>query len=128
MNIPSATRSPSEPRVATALGTQDAPTLGTYLDEHDPFEAALLRMVETNRRKRSDYAVDGNIWSNFEHAGRAVGISALEGIDYMVATKQARLMALRANGRSPMNESVADTYLDRAVYAVLALAYLHDNA
>ena len=93
------------------------------LNPDDPIERVLLDIVRTNRAKRADYAQDGNIFSNFEQAAFAAGTSVEQGIEYMIATKQARLVALRTNGRPPANESVYDTKLDRAVYSVIALAY-----
>ena len=45
----------------------------------------------------------------------------------LVSLKQARLRALRQNGRPPINESILDTYLDRAVYATLSLGLVLDD-
>lgn len=95
-------------------------------DPSDPIDAVLLKMHETNRRKRADYAVDGNPFGNFEGMVSRLGMPGfgpLEAIEVMIAVKEERLVALRANGRPPANESVADTLLDRAVYAVLAYAW-----
>lgn len=94
------------------------------LDERDPFEAALIKIVTTNRRKRRDYAVDGSPWSSFEFTAGVLGLPAVDAAVHNVAQKLGRLSALRANGRSdePANETVDDTYLDLAVYAVIALA------
>lgn len=96
------------------------------LDDNDPIEKVLIDIVLTNRKKRADYAQDGSIFSNFEQAAFAAGTTVAQGIEYMIATKQARLVALRSNGREPQNESVYDTMLDRAVYSVIALAYANN--
>jgi hypothetical protein len=95
-----------------------------YLDADDPFEAALVEIVLTNRRKRADYALDGSPWSNFDFTAGVVGITAAEAAIHNVAQKLARLAALKANGRTkdPKNEGVNDTYLDLAVYGVIAYA------
>lgn len=97
------------------------------LDPTDPIERVLIDIVKTNRKKRADYAQDGSIFSNFEQAAFSAGTTVEQGIEYMIATKQARLIALRSNGREPQNESVQDTMLDRAVYCVIALAYKAQN-
>lgn len=97
------------------------------LNPDDPIEKVLIEIVSTNRKKRADYAQDGNIFSNFEQASFAAGVSPLQGIEYMIATKQARLVALRSNGRAPQNESVQDTMLDRAVYCIISLAYMEQS-
>lgn len=95
------------------------------LDPNDPFEAALIPMVETNRRKRADYAADGDPFSNFRITSGFAGfenawLSAL----FNCQQKLARITALRKNGRlaEPKNEAVEDTLLDNAVYGVIALA------
>jgi len=88
-------------------------------------ERAMIEMVEVSRRKRADYATDGDEFSNFRGSAHFAGfehpsMSAL----FNVAQKLERIRALRANGRMDdvANEAVADTFLDIAVYAVLAHA------
>ena len=97
------------------------------LDGDDSFEAVLIDMVRVYRAKRRDYAVDGNMFSNFVAASATVGIDGFgpqEAAVFNIAQKLARLKALRANGRMarPENETVADTCLDMAVYAVILTA------
>lgn len=94
------------------------------LDPADPFEAALIGMVATNRRKRNDYTVDpagGPFW-NFERSAAQTGMTREQVVEVFIATKQARLEALTTSGRPPANEAIDDTIEDRAVYAVIALA------
>lgn len=98
------------------------------LDPNDPFDAAIIPIVLMNRRKRQDYAHDGNDpFTNFRESSAALGLAgfgAVEAADFNIAQKQARLAALRKNGRfdDPANEAVEDTYLDRAVYSIIAYA------
>lgn len=92
------------------------------LNADDPFEAALIAMVETNRRKRADYASDGDPWRNFKDTARQVNSTPGMSCEVLIATKQSRLSNLLGTGRNPQNESVEDTVLDRAVYSVIALA------
>lgn len=97
------------------------------LNPDDPFERVIMDMVATNRRKRADYAVDGSPWSNFDDTANALGIpgfTPVDSVNFNIEQKSARLRSLRKNGRmqDPRNESVTDTYLDRAVYSVIALA------
>jgi len=77
-------------------------------------------MVKMNRRKRADYASEANIFKNFDEVASASQgmVTAKEYADIQVIMKTARIQNLR--GRPAVNESVLDSYLDRAVYAVLA--------
>jgi hypothetical protein len=97
------------------------------LDPEDPFESVITTMVETNRRKRLDYAVDGSPFSNFDDTSNNLGLDGFSSSDsalFNILQKIARLRSLRKNGRlnDPANEAVEDTYLDLAVYAVIAFA------
>lgn len=101
------------------------------LDPDDPFESVLIPIIETNRKKRRDYASDDDIFSNFAGTARFAGFEA----DWLSALfncsqKLERMSALRLNGRlnDPANEAVADTLLDNAVYGIIALAiYARDQ-
>lgn len=98
-----------------------------FLDASDPFERVLIDIVRTNRAKRRDYALDGSPFSNFDTSAAGMGLEgfgAVESAVFNINQKLARLRSLRANGRldDPANESVTDTYLDLAVYGVIALA------
>jgi hypothetical protein len=105
----------------------DLPKGSLVLDPADPFDAALIPIVETNRKKRKDYAADGDPFSNFTTSSDFLGLAGFgptEAALFNVTQKLARLKALRANGRMhrAANESVADTYLDLAVYGILTYA------
>lgn len=102
-----------------------APDLSITLDPSDPFERALVNMILTNRRKRRDYALDGDPFSNFTATARFANfpyrwMSQL----FNCSQKLARITSLTANGRveETANEAVGDTLEDNAVYAVLAYA------
>jgi hypothetical protein len=97
------------------------------LNPNDPFEKQLISIVETNRRKRKDYALDGDPFSNFRMTSELLGIPGFgttEAALFNVIQKLIRLHSLRKNGRihDTTNESVTDTYLDAAVYAVITFA------
>lgn len=95
------------------------------LDPRFALERALIDMVEVSRRKRADYATDDDEFSNFRGTAEFAGFEtpALSAL-FNVAQKMERIRALRANGRmaEPSNEAVEDTFLDLAVYGVLAFA------
>jgi hypothetical protein len=103
------------------------------LDPSDLFDAALIPIVLTNRKKRADYAKDGNAFDNFETSSSLMGLEGFgptESALFNVTQKLARLKSLRQNGRmdDPQNEAVTDTYLDLAVYGVLAYAIHRSEA
>lgn len=97
------------------------------LDPTDPFDAALISIVEINRRKRADYAKDDDPFSNFETTAFMLGIDEFGPVEsalFNMLQKIARLQSLRINGRmaDTSNESVMDTYLDLAVYGIITYA------
>jgi hypothetical protein len=97
----------------------------TLLDHHDPLEATLAHIATIARTKRRDYALDGHPYSNFHDTATMLGLpgfTEVESACFNVLQKIARLRSLRANGRltDPTNETVQDTYLDLACYAVIA--------
>src|SRR6266566_8491392 len=95
------------------------------LDPGDSFDAALIPIVLTNTAKRRDYSHDGaDVFTNFRETAEAMAIDGFDAVasaDFNICQKQARLRALRLNGRldDPTNESVLDTYLDRACYSII---------
>ena len=96
--------------------------------EDDPFEAVLIGMVETNRRKRADYAKDSDPFSNFKATASFLNVPPYMAALFNCQQKLARVSALTTNARTnkPQNEALEDTLLDNAVYAVIALAiYRH---
>lgn len=98
------------------------------LDPNDPFERVLIDIVATNRKKRADYALDGSPFSNFEFTSEVMGFTSVEGSAvFNVAQKLARLSSLNRNRRKPQNETVEDTYLDMACYAIIAYAIYKDR-
>lgn len=101
------------------------------LDPNQPFEAALIKMVQTNRAKRADYASDENPLSNFYETADHVSLTAGHSVELLIATKQSRLKNLlkkhfTGTGK-PQNEGIEDSLLDRAVYAVIAMTIWEDG-
>lgn len=98
------------------------------LDRNDPFEAAVADMVELNRKKRADYTTGNDLLWNFRYQSEEMGLDVVECVNFLIAVKQGRIKALqRLNRKKPKNESLEDTYIDRAVYSVLALVALREG-
>jgi soluble P-type ATPase len=98
------------------------------LEEEDPFEKVLLEIVSLQRNKAQDYAADGDTLKNMREVVQMLGIkeyTVVEDCNAMVHRKSARINNLR--GRSARNESVRDSYVDRAVYAILAIVALDEE-
>lgn len=101
------------------------------LDANDPFDSAVIKLVAMNRKKRADYAADSDWASNFRDVASNLAMSGFgpaESALVLLLTKVARLRSLRLNGRmdDPNNESVLDTYLDLAVYAIIVFALISE--
>jgi hypothetical protein len=89
-----------------------------------PFEDVLYDMLQLHYLKRRDYAGDGHPNQNFYDTAYQLSSTAGLSVEQLLATKAARLRVLLpalTEGAKPANESIEDTLLDRAVYAVIAL-------
>lgn len=75
--------------------------------------------------KGDDYANTDRL-SNFKLAGSIAGGSAQINCLNLIATKVARLGVLLNSGKQPNNESIQDSVLDLANYAVLLAMILSD--
>jgi len=88
----------------------------------DWFQEAAKRVDATQLQKGQDYQLDTDPFSNFRRTGEQFGLTPYEAAEFNCVQKLERLKALRANGRTPQNEAVEDTYKDLTVYATLAYA------
>ncbi|TXH54669.1 MAG: hypothetical protein E6Q97_10355 [Desulfurellales bacterium] len=94
----------------------------TRLRKQHPLEAILIEMVEMNRRKSADYASPDNLLQNFDRVAEQVPLDEYDAFmdTYtMTMRKMQRLRNLMEQDIDPQNESVRDTLIDNAVYAVL---------
>lgn len=82
------------------------------------FERMINRMSEVMMSKGNDYANSDRL-SNFKTAGAIVGVSPEINCLSLIATKVARLGVLLNSKEAPNNESIRDSVLDLANYAVL---------
>lgn len=82
------------------------------------FERMINKMAEVMMSKGDDYA-NADRLSNFKTAGAIVGVSSEINCLSLIATKVARLGVLLNSKGEPNNESIRDSVLDLANYAVL---------
>ena len=96
------------------------------LNPDSPFEQSIRKIVELNRRKMADYALDGDPFSNFRQTAALVSgfgheFGPIDAVLFNIAQKLVRLQALAVNDREPANEAVADTWQDMAVYSIIGM-------
>ena len=84
------------------------------------FDTAIARVIEIHDRKGKDYGTDADDRANLR-SSEAFGIPAWVGTLIRADDKMRRLQAFAKRGRLA-NESVEDSLLDLATYAVLALS------
>src|SRR4051812_5444478 len=97
-------------------------TVTITLDLNDPMDWVFNDMIETNRRKRADYA-GADPFANFKAVAQMMQLpdyDYLEDCLTMICRKIGRIVNLR--GRDAANETVIDSWLDLAVYATLGYA------
>lgn len=91
----------------------------------DPrFYRLLDEIAELHSRKNHDYARSDAPLSNF-HKAEALGVEAWRGVLVRMSDKWSRLEQL-AGGKTPKNESMRDTLIDLAVYALIDVLLLED--
>lgn len=79
-------------------------------------------MAHVHDAKNSDYADDGNPYSNFELAATMAGCPVDTVFRVLIGVKMARLDEL-LKGKTPKHESIEDSLLDLSVYAALWASY-----
>ena len=90
----------------------------------DKFSEVLDKIKRLHESKKADYSDPSDRFSNFKEAAIAAGVTVEQTFEVLLGIKQARIKQLSQPGRSPQNESLVDSYYDRATYAILALVYL----
>ena len=91
------------------------------------FDDMTKRMREILLSKGNDYANTDRL-SNFKLAGSICGLPPELNCLSLIATKVARLGVLLQNNATPNNESIEDSVLDLANYAVLLNMLLKDKS
>ena len=88
------------------------------------------KMVEQMHKilisKGGDYANEDRL-SNFKLAGSIIGLTPEMNCLSLIATKVARLGVLLNSAKAPNNESIDDSIIDLANYAVLLSMIIKDN-
>ena len=99
----------------------------TNEEQEKHFEEITNKMKEILLKKGNDYAMTSDRLSNFKLSGYICGLSAEQQCLSLIATKVARLGVLLNSDKSPYNESINDSVIDLANYAVLLSMILCDK-
>ncbi len=97
-----------------------------YNEQLQHFNETTERMRDVMLNKGNDYA-NADRLSNFKMAGAICGLKAEQNCLSLIATKVARLGVLLSSDKAPNNESVQDSVLDLANYAILLSMILKDK-
>lgn len=93
------------------------------------FEQMTTQMLETTKKKNSDYTADnGDAFYNFKQAAELAGTTVEQGFLTRMGDKITRLKGLGFNKDLKVtDESYADTLIDLATYSLLMAIYLKDK-
>lgn len=89
------------------------------------FDALLAEVAALHNGKNHDYAHDTDPLSNLRRA-QLLGVDPFVGVLVRLSDKWSRLEQL-ASGKTPKYESMRDTLMDTAVYALLAILLLEER-
>ncbi len=98
------------------------------IERNPTFNKLLDEMKNIHDKKSRDYALENNVYSNFEFAAMYAGVTVQQAFDVLIGVKQARLLNLISSGKDPLNESVLDTMQDKAIYNALQTSYAIDKS
>lgn len=115
------------PGCVTQTNTESQPTEDVKVDRDTLTEgcrisAVAAELMDTLIKKNADYA-GGQEFLNFEGAAEFAGIEPFELILAQIGIKYTRIANLHG-GDAPENESLRDSFVDLAGYAVIAAAWL----
>ncbi len=91
----------------------------------DPrFYALLEEIAALHSRKNHDYAPSEEPLANFRMAEK-LGVPPWKGVLVRMSDKWSRIQQL-SNGKSPKNESLRDSLIDLAVYALIDVLLIEE--
>lgn len=96
-----------------------------YIARNPAFNKLLDDIRQLHDSKSADYA-DTDPMSNLKMCG-AFGVAPLKGVIVRLSDKWSRIVQL-VGGKSPKHESLRDTLIDNAVYSLLAVVLLDEEA
>lgn len=88
------------------------------------------RMNEICKAKNQDYSGGGDVYAfnNFKESAMVAGGTVEQGFLFRMSDKMSRVRNLTKAGTAAVkDESIQDTLMDLANYAILMMGYLHDK-
>ncbi|MDD3493412.1 MAG: nucleotide modification associated domain-containing protein [Candidatus Thermoplasmatota archaeon] len=92
---------------------------------HPLFYKLLEQMADLHARKNQNYAEAGDPLSNLKGCAR-IGLSPLTGVIVRLQDKWSRIEQLVKGQPDLVGESLEDTLIDSAIYALLAIILLRE--
>lgn len=93
---------------------------------HPRFYELLEEIAELHHRKNFNYAKQGDPLSNFRMC-EEFGVPATVGTMVRISDKYSRLTQLMKGKKDMVGESLKDTFMDMAVYALLEIVLLEEE-
>lgn len=90
-----------------------------------PFEKAIQEILDLHYKKQADYGRAGDPFANVR-ASEDFGVKSWVGTAIRMNDKMRRLQAA-ARGQNLQNESIEDSFMDVAVYAIIGLCLLREE-
>lgn len=112
------------------IGTPHGQYAELYMTDQDPrdllasFKDVLDEMYSTVKAKNNDYATGEDPFQNFRRSAIVAGIAPERGFLVRMADKMARVENLLDKPPAVVGESVHDTLLDLANYAILLSLFI----
>ena len=94
---------------------------------HPRFYELLESMAETHSRKNHDYADQNDPLSNFKEVAHATNLTPFQVLHVFIATKCASIRQLTTKTNLVIGESIKDSLLDLAVYALLWIIHIEEH-
>ncbi len=112
---------PETKTVVNSVDAMEPPKEDERRYGHPRFYEILDKMAALHSSKAHDYATDEDPLTNFRMVGKATFRKPWQIAWQFIATKFYRLVNLLGGVKDPSNESLEDSFMDMAVYCILAI-------
>jgi len=96
----------------------------SLIENYEKYQKEMLGIL---KRKNADYAGPKGNYANFENCEKLGLCSAEVGLMVRISDKMTRISNLLSQDANVKDESIHDTLLDMANYAMILASYIEDN-